>query len=78
MNGVLKSHATKPLFVCGYHPVDRNPAGIGLFQAKGSQVWTYGLYHQTRTEQTWDWIHTVGVFPRPASPPCLADIMSWR
>jgi len=61
LNAVLKNHASKPLFVCGHHPVDRNPADADLRQAGAFQAWVYGHYHQMRAEQTKDGIRTVGV-----------------
>jgi hexosaminidase len=71
MNGVLKNHSAKPLFICGHHPVDRNPAGTDLRQAGAFQAWIYGHYHQTRTEVTKDGIRTIGI-PSIAFPEATA------
>jgi len=61
LNGVLQRPAPKPLFVCGHHPLDRNPAGNDLRQAKAFQAWIHGHNHVAGTKQTEDGIQMIGL-----------------
>jgi len=61
LNSVLKRPGDKPLFVCGHHPIDRNPADTDLRQAGAFQAWIYGHNHVAGAKRTADGLQTVGL-----------------
>jgi hexosaminidase len=80
LNGVLKNHAVKPLFVCGHHPIDRNPVGADLLQAGCFQAWIFGHNHVAGAKRTADGIQTVGLpsssFPTNTKAYAVLDMLT--